>query len=119
MLHCNQYIYRGCFCVGKNVYSGETKWAVVRDKIEGKLTNREIMGKYGIKNNSQIKTWMKWYKAGEIYRFDQPIGKQYTFGHGPEFANEDERINNQLTHLKMENEILKKYLAMKKELIKE
>ena len=76
MLHCKQYIYRGCFCMEKNVYSGETKWAVVRDKIEGKLTNKEIMEKYGIKNTSQIKTWMKWYRDGEIYRFDQPIGKQ-------------------------------------------
>jgi transposase-like protein len=74
--------------VGKNVYSGETKWAVVRDKIEGKLTNKEIMEKYGIKNTSQIKTWMKWYRDSEIYRFDQPIGKQYTFGHGPEFASD-------------------------------
>jgi len=119
MLHCYQDIYRRCFCMGKNVYSGETKWAVVKDKIEGKLTNREIMDKYGIINISQIKTWMRWYKSGEMHRFDQPIGKQYTYGHGPGYASEDERINNQLTNLKMENEILKKYLAMKKEWIKE
>ncbi|MBT2697592.1 transposase [Bacillus sp. ISL-40] len=54
--------------MGKNVYSGETKWAVVKDKIEGKLTNREIMDKYGIINISQIKTWMRWYKSGEMHR---------------------------------------------------
>ncbi|NEY19477.1 hypothetical protein G4D61_05780 [Bacillus ginsengihumi] len=40
------------------------------------MTNKEIMEKYGIRNTSQIKTWMKWYRDGEIYRFDQPIGKQ-------------------------------------------
>ncbi len=105
--------------MGKNVYSSETKWAVVKDKMEGKRTNREIMEKYGIKNSSQIKTWMKWYRNGEVYRFDQPIGKQYTFGHGPEHASENERMNNQMTQLKMENEILKKYLELKKEWIKE
>jgi transposase len=105
--------------MGKNVYTSDTKWAVVKDKLEGKLTTREIMDKYGIKNKSQIKTWMRWYKNGEIYRFDQPIGKQYTYGHGPEYSSEDERINNQITHLTMENEILKKYLAMRKEWIKE
>jgi transposase len=105
--------------VGKNVYTSETKWAVVKDKLEGILTTKEIMKKYDIKNKSQVETWMRWYKKGEIYRFDQPIGKQYTFGHGPEFASEDERINNQVTHLTMENEILKKYVAMKKEWIKE
>ncbi|MCM2534660.1 hypothetical protein NDK43_22805 [Neobacillus pocheonensis] len=72
-----------------------------------------------VRNKSQVETWVRWYKKGEVYRFDQPIGKQYSFGHGPEFASEDERISIQVTHLKMENEILKKYLAMKKEWIKE
>jgi transposase len=105
--------------MGKNLYTSEIKWAVVREKLEGKLTTKEIMDKYQIKNKSQVETWMRWYKKGEIYRFDQPIGKQYTFGHGPEFSSEDERKNNQITHLKMENEILKKYLEMKKEWIKE
>lgn len=112
-------IIRRCFCVGKSVYTSEVKWAVVRDKLEGKLTTREIMDKYSIKNKSQIQTWMRWYKKGEIYRFDQPIGKQYKYGHGPKFLSEDDRINNQITHLTMENEILKKYIAVKKELIKD
>jgi len=40
------------------MYSSEIKWAVVKEKNNGQLTNREIMEKYGIKNNSQIKTWM-------------------------------------------------------------
>lgn len=102
----------------KKVYTNEVKWAVVREKLEGKLTTREIMNKYAIKNKSQVETWMRWYKKGEIYRFDQPIGKQYTFGHGPEFLSRDERINNQITHLTMENEILKKYLEMEQEWIK-
>ncbi len=102
----------------KTVYTKEIKWAVVRDKLEGKLTTREIMNKYKIKNKTQIETWMRWYKNGELYRFDQPIGKQYTFGHGPDSLSKDERISNQLTHLKMENEILKKYIAMRKESIK-
>lgn len=101
--------------MGKNVYSSEIKWAAVRDKLEGKLTTKAIMEKYGIKNKSQIETWVRWYKKGEIHRFDQPIGKQYTFGHGPQFSSEDERKNNQITR----NEILKKYLKMKKEWIKE
>ena len=104
--------------MGKNVYSSEVKWAVVKDKLSGELTTKEIMEKYGIKNKSQIETWMRWYRANEIYRFDQPIGKQYTFGHGPEFASEDESESVKLSHLKMENEILKKYMEMEKELKK-
>ncbi|WNF37386.1 IS3 family transposase [Bacillaceae bacterium IKA-2] len=100
--------------MGKNVYSSEIKWAVVKDKMTGQLTNKEIMEKYGIKNYSQIKTWMKWYRNNEIYRFDQPIGKQYTFGHGPEFASELEKKDRQNAHLKMENEILKKVFGDQK-----
>lgn len=105
--------------MGKNVYSSETKWAVVKDKMNGQLTNQEIMEKHGIKNVAQIKVWMKWYRNNEIYRFDQPIGKQYSFGHGPEFVSELEKKERQNTHLKMENDILKKYLEIKKELEKE
>lgn len=104
--------------MGKNVYSSETKWAVVKDKMNGQMTNEEIMKKHGIKNKSQIKTWMKWYRANEIHRFDQPIGKQYSFGHGPEFASEEEKKDRQYANLKMENEILKKYLEIKEELKK-
>ncbi|WP_421017784.1 helix-turn-helix domain-containing protein [Exiguobacterium sp. A1_3_1] len=52
--------------MGKNVYSSEVKWAVVKDKLSGKLTTKEIMEKYGIKNESQIKTWMKWYALTNI-----------------------------------------------------
>lgn len=104
--------------MGKNVYSSEIKWAVVKDKLSGELTNKEIMEKYGIKNNSQIKIWMRWYRANEIYRFDQPIGKQYTYGHGPKSASENDKQERQLSHLKMENEILKKYMEIKEELEK-
>jgi len=104
--------------MGKNVYSSEVKWAVVKDKLSGELTTKEIMEKHGIKNESQIKTWMKWYRANEIYRFDQPIGKQYTFGHGPDFTSEDDKRERQLSHLKIENEILKKYMEIEKELKK-
>lgn len=104
--------------MSKNVYSSELKWAVVKDKLTGELTNKEIMKKYGIKNKSQINTWMRWYRANEIYRFDQPIGKQYTFGHGPEFNSEEDKRESQLSHLKMENEILKKYMEIERELKK-
>lgn len=104
--------------MGKNVYSSETKWAVVRDKMSGQFTNDEIMKKYGIKNVSQIKTWMKWYRENQVHRFNQPIGKQYTFGHGPETQSDEENKERQITHLQMENEILKKYLEIEKELKK-
>jgi transposase-like protein len=104
--------------MGKNVYSNEVKWAVVKDKMSGQFTNQEIMAKYGIKNVSQIKTWMKWYRENQVHRFDQPIGKQYSYGHGPESSSDEEKKERQMNHLKQENEILKKYLEIEKELKK-
>jgi len=104
--------------MGKNVYSSEVKWAVVKEKLSGELTTKQIMEKYGIKNKSQVETWMRWYRSNELYRFDQPIGKQYTYGHGPDSASEDDKRERQMSHLKMENEILKKYMEIERELRK-
>ncbi|MDE1550067.1 IS3 family transposase [Jeotgalibaca caeni] len=94
--------------MGKNVYSSEVKWAVIKDKMGGELTNKEIMEKYGIKNKTQIQTWMRWYRGNQVHRLTQPIGKQYSYGHGPEWKTEEEKKNSQMAQLKMENEILKK-----------
>ncbi|WP_337020522.1 IS3 family transposase, partial [Oceanobacillus massiliensis] len=80
----------------------------VKDKLSGQFTNRQIMEKYNIKNVSQIKTWMKWYRENQLHRFDQPIGKQYSFGHGPDYISKEEKVNREIENLKMENEILKK-----------
>ncbi|MFC5612674.1 IS3 family transposase [Metabacillus niabensis] len=105
--------------MGKNVYTSETKWAVVKDKMSGQFTNEEIMKKYGIKNVSQIKTWMKWYRENQVHRFNQPIGKQYTYGHGPDTQSDEEKKDRQITHLKQENEILKKVFGDRKGVEKE
>jgi len=102
--------------MGKTNYAADIKWAVVKAKMTGELTNEQIMMKYGIKNKSQIKTWMKWYRNNELYRFDQPIGKQYSYGHGPEGQSETDNMNRKMAHLEMENEILKKFMAIEKEL---
>lgn len=97
-------------------YPADVKWAVVKEKLTGELTNQQIMEKYGIKNRSQIETWMRWYRKNELYRFDQPVGKQYTYGHGPEGKSEQEIKDRKMMHLEMENEILKKFMAIAKEL---
>ena len=102
----------------KNVYSRKVKWAVVEDKLSGELTNKEIMEKHGIKNRAQIAAWMKWYRNNEIYRFDQPVGKQYAYGFRHDFKNEQERKDHQLSQLEMENEVLKKYIEIKRGLEK-
>lgn len=104
------------FIMVKVSYPSEIKWAVVKAKLAGEMTNKEIMERYEIKNVSQIKTWMRWYKNNELYRFEQPVGKQYTYGHGPDGLTDKEKMDRKMIHLEMENEILKKYMEILKEL---
>lgn len=38
---------------------------------------KEIMEQLNIRNKTQLETWMKWYRKGELNRLEQPVGKQY------------------------------------------
>jgi transposase-like protein len=95
--------------MGKTSYSEELKREVIEMKLSGKYTNRQLMDMYGIKNKSQIKTWMRWFRNGEEYRLAQPLGKQYSFGKGPEELSEVEQLKRKISYLEVKNEILKKY----------
>ncbi len=44
---------------------------------------KEVMEQLTIRNKTQIKTWMRWYRNGELKRLERPVGKQYTYGKGP------------------------------------
>lgn len=65
----------------KTHYPAEIKWKVVEMKHQG-FKNKEIMDALEIKHVAQIKTWMKWYREGETYRFEQSIGRQSAHGKG-------------------------------------
>ena len=114
MVHLNTVLIGSCFCMGKNVYSNEVKWAEVKGKMSGRFTNQEIMQKYGGENVSQMKTWMKWYRENKVHRFDQLVGKQYSYDE-PDCSSDEEKKDRQMNHLKQENEILKKYLEIERE----
>ena len=94
-------------------YPSEVKLKAIEMK-KGGYTNKEIMNDLGIKNVSQIKTWMRWERNGESYRFDQPIGKQYSYGKGPEGLSELEAERKKNKHLEMKIEILKKYMELER-----
>lgn len=73
-------------------YLEEIKWKVIEMKKDG-YSNRTIMETFGIKNVSQIKTWMKWYRIGQTYRFQQLVGKQYSYRKGPKELGEWNNYN--------------------------
>ncbi len=89
-------------------YSEEIKWEAIKLKQKG-LSNRAIMDRLGIKNVSQIKTWMKRHREGLVHRFSQPVGKQYTYGKGPDVLSEVDELRRKNKQLEMQLDILKKY----------
>lgn len=55
-------------------------------------TNTTIRERLRVKNVSKIKTWMKWYRTGLTYRFQQPKGKQYAYRKGSKELSELEQL---------------------------
>ena len=49
------------------------------------------MKELNIRNKSQSKTWMRWYRSGETHLLEQPVGKQYSYGKGPKYGAEMEK----------------------------
>ena len=88
----------------KKAYSVETKLACIEMKKAGK-SNKVIMDTLGIKNVSQVKTWWQWHQNDELFRFHQPVGKQYTYGKGMKQLSEAEQLRLQV-------ELLKKYQSL-------
>ena len=91
------------------MHSYETKMKVIEMKHEG-YSAKYIKESLGIKNDTQIETWWRWYRNGEFFRFTQPVGKQYSYGKGPEGDTVEETLNLQIKSLNQQIELLKKYL---------
>lgn len=96
--------------MGKRVsYPVSIKEEAVKMRLAG-IPTKEIIDKLGIKNRTQVKMWMKWYCEGGNHRFHQPVGKQYSYGKGPEYQNENEKLKTENRFLKQQLDILKKYI---------
>lgn len=99
---------RGVLFMAKKVhYPPEVKWNAINMKLAG-CSKCEIMRVLGIKNDTQIERWMRWYRNGETHRFHQPVGKQYTYNKGIEELSEVERLKLRVAQLEMHNELLGK-----------
>ncbi len=97
-------------------YPVEVKQKAVEMRLAG-VPVKEIMQELNIKNKTQIQTWVRWYKAGDTHRFEQPVGKQYSYGKGPEYSSELEKLQAENRYLRQQNEVLKKYNELERKLI--
>lgn len=89
-------------------YPAEVKMKAIEMRLAG-VPVKQVMEELCIRNVTQLKTWMKWYRNGELHRFQQPVGKQYTYGKGPEYESEIAELQAENRYLRQQIEILKKY----------
>lgn len=80
-------------------YPMEIKWKAIEMRWRDV---REVMEQLGIRNRTQLKVWMEWYRKGEN-RLEQPVGKQYSYNKGPEYTSGLEAID-----------VLKKYKELER-----
>lgn len=59
-------------------YPAEVKMKAIEMRLAG-VPVKQVMEELCIRNVTQLKTWMKWYRNGELHRFQTPVGKQYTY----------------------------------------
>ncbi|TKI70190.1 hypothetical protein FC756_08300 [Lysinibacillus mangiferihumi] len=53
---------------------------------------KQILLELNIRHKTQVETWVRWYRNGEVNRLKQPVGKQYSFNKGPESDNEQTKL---------------------------
>ncbi|MUT65617.1 helix-turn-helix domain-containing protein [Paenibacillus sp. NEAU-GSW1] len=94
-------------------YPLEVKMKAVELRLKG-VSVREVMDQLNIRNKSQVETWMRWYRNGELHRLEQPVGKQYSYGKGPEYISEVEKLQAENRFLKQQIDVLKKYKEMER-----
>lgn len=94
-------------------YPVEIKWKAIEMRLAG-VPVKEVMLQLNIRNRAQLKTWMRWYKNGEMHRFEQPVGKQYSYGKGPNDETEISKLQAENRHLKQQIDVLKKYKELER-----
>ncbi|MNG25882.1 hypothetical protein D3C84_1107930 [compost metagenome] len=94
-------------------YPVDTKMKAIEMRMAG-VPVKEVMEQLHIRNKTQVETWMRWFNSGQLNRLEQPVGKQYTYGKGPEFSSEIEQLKAENRFLKQQLDLLKKYKEMER-----
>ncbi|AXH99704.1 IS3 family transposase [Sporosarcina sp. PTS2304] len=97
-------------------YPAEVKMKAIEMRLAG-VPVKQVMEELCIRNVTQLKTWMKWYRNGELHRLQQPVGKQYTYGKGPEYESETAELQAENRYLRQQIDIFKKVQRLGEEVV--
>ena len=94
-------------------YPVEVKMKAIEMRL-ARVPVKEVMEELNIRNKTQLETWLRWHRNGETHRLHLPVGKQYTFGKGPEYGSETAKLQAENLFLKQQIEVLKKYKELER-----
>ena len=94
-------------------YPVEIKLKAIEMRLAG-VSVKDVMDELNIRNKTQLKTWMRWHRNGEIHRLEQPVGKQYSYGKGPELSDELALLKAENRFLKQQLDVLKKFKELER-----
>lgn len=94
-------------------YPVEVKMKAIEMRL-AEVPVKKVMEELNIRNKTQLKRWMHWYRNGEMHRLKQPVGKQYAFGKGPDYESETAKLQAENRDLKQQIEVLKKYAELER-----
>ena len=97
------------FSMKRVSYSVETKYKAAEMEAAG-FSTKEIMKELNIRNRTQVKTWWRWYRNGESYRFSQHVGKQYTYGYRKITALINQCYTSPINHKRVQRMMQKHHL---------
>ena len=104
----------GVFALATRVsYPVEVKKKAIEMRVVG-IPVKEVMDQLNIRNKTQLETWMRWYPSGQWNRLEQPVGKQCSYGKGPEYTSELEKVQAENRFLKQQLDLLKKFAEMQR-----
>ena len=113
-----QYKLNGKFTKPTRHFSGEFKLKVLNYQQEHNLSNSQVALLFGITNKGTISAWRKKYITGGTKALFQKQGRRSKMPKKsliPNKPREEWTKDEELAYLRMENEYLKKYLALVQE----
>ena len=111
----SQYELNGKFTEPTRHFSGEFKLKVLNYQQEHHLSNSQVALLFGITNKGTICAWRKKYITGGTKALFQKQGRRSKMPKKsliPNKPREEWTKDEELAYLRMENEYLKKYLAL-------
>lgn len=94
-------------------YPVKIKMKAIELRMQG-VPVKDVMSELNIRNKTKLKTWMSWYREGQLHRLQQSVGKQYTYGKGNTYTSEVEKLQAEIRFLNQQLDVLKKYKALER-----